>query len=936
MGKFSKFSIAAVLLAITSLPTSAKEFSYKENFDDDASFTVSQDMPDGWLSKGTFPFKRYNAATEMYISAYSGDYVFGTLTSYSYGRDEVFSTKALALKGGVEYTFSFYVQAPGGAPSSVRNNSFVIKAGTGDDEATFTQIGELSKKVYADWTKESFKFTPEADGEYRFSISLTTSMASSGYVVLDDVEVTGTEPDAPVAAEPPYAENFDDDATFTASQDVPDGWLSNGTFPFKRYKASDMGISAYSGDYLFGTTDSYNYGRDEVVMTKPLLLKAGTEYTFSFYVYAPGGSPSSVRNNPLTIKVGTGDDAAAFEQIGETTENVWTEWTKESFKFTPQTDGEYRFAIALGTKLSSAGLVALDDVEVTGAETEEPEEKVVVELPYSQSFDNENGDYPGDTFLPNGWLATGTMPFVTANSNDMPAVTGTYYMVADESPAARDEYAYTPYFDLKKGTEYTVKFYLYMPGHDDRTSSISFSVGKEQKPEGLTSLLALQNVQNTEWEKQTVKFTPEEDGLYCFAFALSGDAPYAGIVAVEDFTVESPTTVWKPRAAFSYNGLFNIMDSKLAVFPGSKVKMYSTSEYADTYEWKAEGAIPETSTEKDPEFEFTDSGEYEVSLTVKNSAGESTATRKLDVSVVEDVDGLGFSSVNPSGDKILERGSIPTFDTDKDFDFVSGLNHYYYNFAEEYKIPEGQKLALSSISVYLTNYNVSVLRYRDFLDSKFSVVAYGAKDGRPDLDKVYGRFDSTMEGVFGSMGISKAEMRNVVIDKPINVDGPFFLAFEFDDDIVIDETDKNITRSAFAIGAVKHLSRQSTLFVQPTSTPEGVDYKIDGGYCMIDSISKENAGLGLSFTLWVKDPEIGTDIALVNNGSTMFAARLVGDELTISGTNEGEAVAVCNVSGAVVATAKAVGASTTLHVGDLAKGVYIVSCNGKSVKFVKK
>ena len=37
------------------------------------------------------------------------------------------------------------------------------------------------------------------------------------------------------------------------------------------------------------------------------------------------------------------------------------------------------------------------------------------ELPYQQSFDNENEDYDGTSQLPTGWACTGTVPFVTAN-----------------------------------------------------------------------------------------------------------------------------------------------------------------------------------------------------------------------------------------------------------------------------------------------------------------------------------------------------------------------------------------------------------------------------------------------------------------------------------------------------------------------------------------
>ena len=51
-------------------------------------------------------------------------------------------------------------------------------------------------------------------------------------------------------------EDFDDSSHFTASQTVPDGWLSQGTLPFKRKLTKDYGVAALSGDYaMFGVED---------------------------------------------------------------------------------------------------------------------------------------------------------------------------------------------------------------------------------------------------------------------------------------------------------------------------------------------------------------------------------------------------------------------------------------------------------------------------------------------------------------------------------------------------------------------------------------------------------------------------------------------------------------------------------------------------------
>lgn len=59
MKLLTKLQLFTLLFALFAMTTSAKEFSYVETFDDDASFVESADLPDGWVANA--PQNRLNA-----------------------------------------------------------------------------------------------------------------------------------------------------------------------------------------------------------------------------------------------------------------------------------------------------------------------------------------------------------------------------------------------------------------------------------------------------------------------------------------------------------------------------------------------------------------------------------------------------------------------------------------------------------------------------------------------------------------------------------------------------------------------------------------------------------------------------------------------------------------------------------------------------------
>ncbi len=74
----------------------------------------------------------------------------------------------------------------------------------------------------------------------------------------------------------------------------------------------------------------------------------------------------------------------------------------------------------------------------------------------------------------------------------------------------------------------------------------------------------------------------------------------------------------------------------------------------------------------------------------------------------------------------------------------------------------------------------------------------------------------------------------------------------------------------------------------------------------------------------------------LNNLQVAKTHTIVGNELTICGTTNGDVVDIFNLQGAKVATQKANSNTTTISVGELQSGLYLLRTSNYIVKFVKK
>ena len=168
---------------------------------------------------------------------------------------------------------------------------------------------------------------------------------------------------------------------------------------------------------------------------------------------------------------------------------------------------------------------------------------------------------------------------------------------------------------------------------------------------------------------------------------------------------------------------------------------------------------------------------------------------------------------------------------------------------------------------------------------------------------------------------------------PVKTKGTFYLAFEFADDMTVTTTDPNLGRSYMGMNTILHSDGVATLYAKPTKVPANSTVKADGKWHRIDEIDPTKKGLGNYFIIWAESAT--SSIALNSMGNVVFAVRVEGSNLIVSGTTEGEAVAVYNLNGQLVASEIAQGQSAVVDVAGMPNGVYVVKTAAGVAKFVK-
>lgn len=745
----------------------------------------------------------------------------------------------------------------------------------------------------------------------------------------------------------PYTESFDDDSHYTNDATMPNGWLCVGANTFYTTHQDDWGTKAVSGERYIWAHPSYSFNRKDIAFSPLLKMKGGAEYNVSFYLFMPGGS----RNSSFKMTVGNAQDETSHTNVlVEKMDMKISQWEKIEVTFTPETDGEYCFGLWACSTLSNDGFFGIDEFVIDGEPYGETPEEPAWEasIPYIESFDDKT-HYSGKDFLPIGWFSSGEYPFFTASIKGVTAVTGEYYMLTTTSLlTSRQDIAYTPMLEMKAGQEYSVSFYLYMPG-DGNPGKFKFTVGQEQAYDMHENvLLEIKDRKITKWEKQEVTFTPESDGKYCFAFWACSETPFDGYYAIDDFILKRSDDIVKPSCNFQFgNTLYSIFEGCPCIFNGQDINLINMSENADSYKWSVNngGEISDENT-ANPKLHVTKSGNYEVTLTATNKGGSTSLKRNQNIIVLEEGESYSdaWTTTNEITDKIFSQGDVPSYTEDGTiqdyntyevyYDYVVGVNDYYKCFAERFVLPHNQEITINSISINVLMYNLHIRTVADYVDDskkEFSLIIYGEKNGKPDTDKPLGTFRKTLSEVFGDAGYYQPVRHGLKFDTPVNVKGTFYVALEFDE-LVLHPEGTVIERSFFGADTRHHLNNETTLFVKPEKAIPGSDFKVTGEYCKADEFCPALKGYSFGATPWINIDKVVTDIEEPFKNELYISVD--GSELKVSDLTAGDNISIYSVSGQLMWKGEATDTEMYISTSSWNNGVYIISVNGKSAKFI--
>ena len=964
------------MLFCGSLPLMAQEgyettIPFTETFDDESHFSLGGDLPDGWASYSAFGdyygFNRYDYTTD---APHSGDYFIGCY-GMSGGQQDVIFTPMLEMESGQEYTISIFLRYTATMPG--RTPSYTITAGSGQavENQTIT-IAPATTITNTEWAEISATFTPETSGTYSVALQITSGISTSSFVYVDDFTIDGKavtppDPEEPYVTTIPFTEAFDDDSHYVNGGTLPDSWATEGSLPFATIEGSTQSITPHSGNRILFSENSTSTGRQDWLYTPMLDMEAYTTYNISFYLMLDGGSNSM---GQYSITAGTAQNAAAQTTVIAEGDNInYPTWTLVEASFTPTESGQYSIAFCANSTMSNCGNYAIDDFSIeVGGTVDPPAEEWEPSIPYAENFDDAT-HYDGNSYLPKGWFSSGDNPFFTANSNSIPAVSGEYYMITTGSVIDnRRDIAYSPLLDMEAGVEYKVSFYLCCPG-GNTSPSFKFTWGNEQAYDIQETLLEINNERVSDWTRYEYTVTPTADGQYCFAFWACSEEASDGYICIDNFRLRRADDIFAPEAGFEFgNTLHSVFTSDRIIFPGQAVALINTTDDADSYTWSVEGGnatISDTNA-VNPTIMFSEAGSYTVTLKAENGGGESEVSSNIRVSFPTKGETDALQTTSDTQDEIFEQYYIPAFREDGTieegltyetyFNYVVGVNQYYRAFAERFDIPNGCEMTLTSISFISQNYflfDQTLGIYDDegnFIgnssfdkDKKLSIAIYPEKDGRPDVENaIYRKTDLISNIIHDDYHAVRIGVNFDDAEEEVKVDGPFYVALEFDQLTLEPYSQDILSRSYVGLDTRVHANGETTLWVKPDAAIPGSSFEQTGTlgeYCRADEFSRQLSGYSFCVMPWVvygEMPEVSGIEEVGDNAVIKIYASIDGENYKIAGLQDGDNVRVYSIGGTLMYAADADNSEMIVETSGWSRGVYVISVNGnQAIKVIK-
>lgn len=487
-------------------------------------------------------------------------------------------------------------------------------------------------------------------------------------------------------------------------------------------------------------------------------------------------------------------------------------------------------------------------------------------VPYVTSFDNTYGEYDGTSFLPVDWTVSGDNPFITANTDQFKAKTGTYYLVSPNNLyGPRNERLYTPLFHLEKGETYTITYELYMPGYDYAYTDAQghyaeayhhplhhLTYGTEQDFDfhnPAKALIAIKgDVLPREWVPQKATFSPEETGDYCFCLTFDSDDSHYGDIAIDDFSISCDGVMMPPAVDLTYGGWFNLFYSNVMDFEGGGIPFTALTSNVTNYEWTVKdadtGNIVATSHEQNPRFYFPETGNYDVTLNGSNKDFSDSRTIHVPITHVGK-EGMSMTPLYNYDEKIntiFATNYSPVIGLDSPIDFASGPNHTYRTFAERVEMPDNVEMTLITLQYFLSQCSFISKYSGNEGTTPFRFSIYGETNGLPDETKLIWRKDLRMSDAFstntGGLGAATQMSRSL---ENATARGTFYIAFEFSDELSIDPWNDGGDRTYIEMTSLMHNDRRTTFYYKDSKTLQ---------WHPLDYFHPDLAGYGLNLVLW--------------------------------------------------------------------------------------
>lgn len=278
-------------------------------------------------------------------------------------------------------------------------------------------------------------------------------------------------------------------------------------------------------------------------------------------------------------------------------------------------------------------------------------------------------------------------------------------------------------------------------------------------------------------------------------------------------------------------------------------------------------------------------------------------------------------------------------------DYVVGVNPYYRAFAERFDVPQNCGMELTSINFFTHNYYLfdQTLGVGNFdKEKQLTVVIYPEKDGKPDIaNPVYSKTDLISNMIKDDFHSVRQSIKFDDASEPVVVNGPFYIALEFDSLTIVPYDPGYLSRSYFGADTRIHDNGQTTLWVKPEKAIPGSDFEKNGNlkeYCRADEFSKELTGYSFGVMPWVVYGEMSTDGingTENDNQNVKVYATIDGDNFKVSGLKPGSNVRVYSSNGSAVFEKKAGDSEMIIPAGAWTKGIYVISADDQSIKVTK-